>query len=95
MMTKINRIKDMALGDVRPEKAGVGGSIPSLATIKINNFRMPKTSTTFQNVPIAVESVYSSRSESWPDRRQTLNVCRFRCCWLSFSSEIEYLVWLA
>jgi hypothetical protein len=32
MMTKINRINDMALGDVRPEKAGVGGSIPSLAT---------------------------------------------------------------
>jgi hypothetical protein len=32
MMTKINRMNDMALGDVRPEKAGVGGSIPSLAT---------------------------------------------------------------
>jgi hypothetical protein len=33
MMTKANRINDMAFGDVRPEKAGVGGSIPSLATI--------------------------------------------------------------
>ena len=33
MMTKINRINDMALEDARPEKAGVGGSIPSLATI--------------------------------------------------------------
>jgi len=32
-MTKANRINDMALGDLRPEKAGVGGSIPSLATI--------------------------------------------------------------
>ncbi len=33
MMTKDNEINDMALGDLRPEKAGVGGSIPSLATI--------------------------------------------------------------
>ena len=32
MITKIHRINDMALGDLRPEKAGVGGSIPSLAT---------------------------------------------------------------
>ncbi len=32
MMTKANRINDMAVGDLRPEKAGVGGSIPSLAT---------------------------------------------------------------
>jgi hypothetical protein len=32
MMTKRNQINDMALGDLRPEKAGVGGSIPSLAT---------------------------------------------------------------
>jgi hypothetical protein len=32
IMTKINRINDMAVGDLRPEKAGVGGSIPSLAT---------------------------------------------------------------
>ena len=31
-MTKAIRINDMALGDARPEKAGVGGSIPSLAT---------------------------------------------------------------
>ena len=31
-MTKAMRINDMAIGDVRPEKAGVGGSIPSLAT---------------------------------------------------------------
>ena len=34
MVIRANRINDMALGDVRPEKAGVGGSIPSLATIK-------------------------------------------------------------
>ena len=33
MMIKTNRINDMALGDLRPEKAGGGGSIPSLATI--------------------------------------------------------------
>jgi hypothetical protein len=33
MMIRVNRINDMALGDVCPEKAGVGGSIPSLATI--------------------------------------------------------------
>jgi len=33
MMTKAHRINDMALGGLRPEKAGVGGSIPSLATI--------------------------------------------------------------
>jgi hypothetical protein len=32
MMTKTNRMNDMAVGDLRPEKAGVGGSIPSLAT---------------------------------------------------------------
>ena len=32
MMTKANQINDMAVGDLRPEKAGVGGSIPSLAT---------------------------------------------------------------
>jgi hypothetical protein len=32
-MLKAHRINDMAAGDVRPEKAGVGGSIPSLATI--------------------------------------------------------------
>jgi hypothetical protein len=32
MMTKTNRINDMAVGELRPEKAGVGGSIPSLAT---------------------------------------------------------------
>jgi len=32
MMTKAHRINDMALGGLRPEKAGVGGSIPSLAT---------------------------------------------------------------
>jgi hypothetical protein len=32
MMIKTNQINDMALGDVCPEKAGVGGSIPSLAT---------------------------------------------------------------
>jgi hypothetical protein len=32
MMTKTYEINDMALGDLRPEKAGVGGSIPSLAT---------------------------------------------------------------
>ena len=32
MMTKTHRINDMALGGLRPEKAGVGGSIPSLAT---------------------------------------------------------------
>jgi len=30
MMTKAHRINDMALGDLRPEKASVGGSIPSL-----------------------------------------------------------------
>jgi hypothetical protein len=33
MMTRDNRINDMAFRDVSPEKAGVGGSIPSLATI--------------------------------------------------------------
>ncbi len=32
-MANANRINDMAVGDLRPEKAGVGGSIPSLATI--------------------------------------------------------------
>jgi len=32
MMTKTFRINDIAIGDLRPEKAGVGGSIPSLAT---------------------------------------------------------------
>ena len=32
MMTRTNQINDMAFGDLRPEKAGVGGSIPSLAT---------------------------------------------------------------
>jgi len=32
MMTKAIRINDMAFGDLRPEKAGVGGSIPSLTT---------------------------------------------------------------
>jgi hypothetical protein len=31
-MIKANQINDMALGGVCPEKAGVGGSIPSLAT---------------------------------------------------------------
>jgi hypothetical protein len=31
-MTRTLQINDMALGEVRPEKAGVGGSIPSLAT---------------------------------------------------------------
>jgi hypothetical protein len=31
-MTKINRINDIGIRDLRPEKAGVGGSIPSLAT---------------------------------------------------------------
>jgi len=33
MMTRTHQINDMALGDLRPEKAGVGGSVPSLATI--------------------------------------------------------------
>jgi hypothetical protein len=32
MMTKANQINDVAFGDICPEKAGVGGSIPSLAT---------------------------------------------------------------
>ena len=29
----LNRINEMRIGDDSPEKAGVGGSIPSLATI--------------------------------------------------------------
>jgi len=37
MMTKITRINDMALGDLRPEKAGVGGSIRLWPPLRINN----------------------------------------------------------
>jgi hypothetical protein len=33
MWTRTNRINDIAIGELCPEKAGVGGSIPSLATI--------------------------------------------------------------
>jgi hypothetical protein len=36
MMTRTHRINDMAVGDLCPEKAGVGGSIPSLATILLS-----------------------------------------------------------
>ena len=39
MMTKRHRINDMAFGDLRPEKAGVGGSIPSLATTSFPDIR--------------------------------------------------------
>jgi hypothetical protein len=38
-MIRTNPINDMALGELRPEKAGVGGSIPSLATIFFNYLR--------------------------------------------------------
>ena len=31
-MTRTHQINGMAFGELRPEKAGVGGSIPSLAT---------------------------------------------------------------
>jgi len=33
MMAKVNGINQMRMADLSPEKAGVGGSIPSLATI--------------------------------------------------------------
>jgi hypothetical protein len=47
MMPKAQRINDMEFGDLCPEKAGVGGSIPSLATICINYFggSKPESST--------------------------------------------------
>jgi len=38
-MAKANRINQLTLGDIRPEKAGVGGSIPSLATTFSNTYR--------------------------------------------------------
>jgi hypothetical protein len=39
MVDNTNRIRGLALGDVGPEKAGVGGSIPSLATtLKLPGF---------------------------------------------------------
>jgi hypothetical protein len=30
---KVNQVNELAMGDASPEKAGVGGSIPSLATM--------------------------------------------------------------
>jgi hypothetical protein len=39
MMAKVNRISQLTLNESSPEKAGVGGSIPSLATTFSNTYR--------------------------------------------------------
>jgi hypothetical protein len=49
---KDNRISQMRMADSSPEKAGVGGSIPSLATTLSIAYKHPKThfhSISFQN----------------------------------------------
>ena len=40
---KVNRINEMKTADRGPEKAGVGGSIPSLATTFSNTYSRSKT----------------------------------------------------
>ena len=37
----VSRIRRIGLGDYSPEKAGVGGSTPSLATISLNGLENP------------------------------------------------------
>jgi hypothetical protein len=39
MMAKASRINQLAMNESSPEKAGVGGSIPSLATTFSNTYR--------------------------------------------------------
>ena len=43
MVIKTSEIRCLALGDLGPEKAGVGGSIPSLATTFSTTYRHPKS----------------------------------------------------
>ncbi len=43
MVSTGNSINRMRMADYSPEKAGVGGSIPSLATIKINSLGWIRT----------------------------------------------------
>ena len=52
MRAKQSRINQISMGEPSPEKAGVGGSIPSLATILSIAYKRPKTqfhSISFQN----------------------------------------------
>jgi len=51
MVAKKNRINQMEMADCGPEKAGVGGSIPSLATNVFNNLRSPLRLVLFHSVP--------------------------------------------
>jgi hypothetical protein len=49
-------MKDMPTREASPEKAGVGGSIPSLATTKQRTYKHPKTQfhcISFQNFGVA------------------------------------------
>jgi hypothetical protein len=39
MVAKDNQISEMWMADSSPEKAGVGGSIPSLATMESTTYR--------------------------------------------------------
>jgi hypothetical protein len=52
MVIKTNGIRRLAMGELGPEKAGVGGSIPSLAIMFSATYRPSKTqfsSDSFQN----------------------------------------------
>jgi hypothetical protein len=40
-----NKFNEIRLDEASPEKAGVGGSIPSLATIQINKLEQHESST--------------------------------------------------
>src|SRR5215469_6218100 len=60
-MPETNRINELRAQDVSPEKAGVGGSTPSLATILFNSLRFPIPASWLQ---LATKLLNSCRGET-------------------------------